>query len=265
LNRSRWQKTQKNLLDKMKKLLALAALAAVSATPSFADTLATWTFETGGLGTTTYSPGAGTTTTNFLAEAGLQAGTASIIGFHAGNSAYTSPTGNGSTRSLSSTLWAVGDYYQAQFNTTGYHGLSVSWDQTGSNTGPGHYSLSYSLDGGAHFTTVGSYTILANAAPNPLWSSSTPQSIFGLSYDLGSAIDDSPSVWLRLTDLDTVSASGGTVGTGGTDRIDNFSVFTTPIPEPSSLAIGMVGGLAALVAWKRKSKIQRHLKQKSRN
>jgi hypothetical protein len=236
----------------MKKLLALAALAAVSAAPSYAQTLANWTFEANGLGATSYSPGANTTTTNFLAEAGLQAGTASITGLHAGSAAYTSPTGNGSTRSLSSTRWAVCDYYQAQFSTTGFHGLSVSWDQTGSNTGPGHYSLSYSLNGGSSFTTVGSYSIFPNAAPNPLWSSSTSSSLYSLSYDLGSAIDDSSSVLLRLTDLDTVSASGGTVGTGGTDRIDNFSVFTTPVPEPSSVALGIAGGLAGLAMWKRR-------------
>jgi hypothetical protein len=228
----------------MKKLLALAALTAVSTAPSFAQTIATWTFET----TSASITGSATSLTGIAADVGT--GTASQV--HGSAATYSSPAGNGSTHSLSSTTWAVGDYTQFQFSTTGFHGLSLSFDQTSSNTGPGHYNLSYSLDGGANFTSVGGYTVLANAAPNPTWSAGTPQSIFNESFNLGSAIDDTTSVLVRLSDADTVSANGGTEAATGTDRIDNFSVFTTPVPEPSTMALGIVGGLAGLVAWKRR-------------
>jgi hypothetical protein len=236
----------------MKKFLALAALAAVSAAPSFADTLATWTFETAPI-TGTYTPGAGTATTNFLADSGLQAGSAFAIGLHAvAATAYSSPAGNGSTHSFSVNNWSVNDYWQFQLSTTGEHGLSVSYDQTSSTTGPRDFQLSYSVNGGSSFTLVGStYTVLPNSAPNA-WNSTTAFSIFNFNYDLGSAIDDTGTVIFRITDVSTVSANGGTVATAGTDRLDNFTVFTTPVPEPSTVALGIVGGLAGLVIWKRR-------------
>jgi hypothetical protein len=55
-----------------------------------------------------------------------------------------------------------------------------------------------------------------------------------------------------LFDESAVSANGGTVGTGGTDRVDNFVVSASPVPEPSSLALGLIGGFAWLVALRRK-------------
>jgi hypothetical protein len=235
----------------MKTFLALTTLVVASATPLFADTLAAWTFETAPL-TGTYSPGAGVATTNFYADAGNQAGTATAFGLHAGNAAYSSPVGNGSAKSLSATLWAVGDYWQLQLNTTGYHGLSLSFDQTGSGTGPRDFTLSYSLNGSSFTQIGGTYSVLANSAPNPVWNSGTSSSLYTFNYDLGSLVDDSPTVYFRILDADTTSTTGGTVGTGGTDRIDNFNVFTTPVPEPSTVAIGILSGLAGLFIWKRR-------------
>jgi hypothetical protein len=75
---------------------------------------------------------------------------------------------------------------------------------------------------------------------------------FTHTFDLGSSIDDSPTVYLRLTDADTTSIGGSTVGTGGTDRIDNVSVFTTPVPEPSSAVFGILGGAIGLIWWRRR-------------
>src|SRR5438552_17437540 len=67
--------------------------------------IADWTFESS---LPAGSPGAGVWITNISAEIG--SGTAS--GWHAGASTYTSPAGNGSAHSFSSSLWAVGDLYQ---------------------------------------------------------------------------------------------------------------------------------------------------------
>ena len=49
---------------------------------------------------------------------------------------YTSPAGNGSAYAFSSNVWKAGDYYQAKFDTTGYSGISFSFDMTRSSTGP---------------------------------------------------------------------------------------------------------------------------------
>jgi hypothetical protein len=228
----------------MKKFLALAILFSVSAVPSFADTLATWTFET----TSASIGGASNHLDNIAADIG--SGTAS--GVHASAStAWSSPAGNGSAHSFSDNNWAVGDYAQFQLSTVGFHGLSLSYDQTSSTTGPRDFTLSYSLNGSS-FTQIGStYSVLANSAPNA-WNATTSSSLFTFNYDLGSLVDDSATVFFRIADASTTSANGGTVATTGTDRIDNFSVFTTPVPEPSSVALGILGGLAGLVIWKRR-------------
>ena len=69
--------------------------------------IATWTFETSIPATAgPFSP---------------EVGNGSALGVHAGATVYSSPAGNSSARSFSSTLWAVGDYYQFQVNTTGLY------------------------------------------------------------------------------------------------------------------------------------------------
>src|SRR4051794_2744650 len=67
--------------------------------------IAKWTFETSA---PVVTPGAGIWVTNVAAEIG----TGIASGFHAGNAAYTSPAGNGSSHSFSANTWAVGDIFQ---------------------------------------------------------------------------------------------------------------------------------------------------------
>jgi hypothetical protein len=52
-----------------------------------------------------------------------------------------------------------------------------------------------------------------------------------------------------LIDKSTISASGGTVGTGGADRVDNFTVSGTAIPDSLSgiAGLGCVFGLLAVL------------------
>ena len=93
----------------MKKLIALAALTAVSAVPSFAQTIATWTFET----TSEAITGSGTTLTGIAAELWHRA---RLRRFTPSSATYSSPAGNGSAHSLSANTWAVGDYTQFQLS-----------------------------------------------------------------------------------------------------------------------------------------------------
>jgi len=211
----------------------IALILGAAAAPSFGQSVvADWTFET--TEPTTGGPVA--------ADVGTGTATAS----HASTSVvYSSPTGNGSYSSWSSNYWSVNDYYQFQVSTAGLSGLSLSWDQASSNTGPRDFQLEYSTNNGATFTDIGSaYSVLANASPNPTWTLSTYHSNYTFSEDLSglTALNNDASVLFRLVDFDTVSANGGTVGTGGTDRVDNFSV--SAIPEPSTYAL--FAGLAVL-------------------
>jgi hypothetical protein len=222
----------------MRKLLFLAVLAIASSFTTRAQTIAKWTFETS-------QP---TTAGPFAPEIGGGGAT----GSHAGAAVYSHPSGNGSTNSFSSTLWAVGDYYQFQTSTLGFTGISLSYDQTSSNTGPKDYNLQYSTDN-ILYTTFASYSVLANAAPNNTWSPGTVHPEFSFFYDLSSvpALDNQATVYFRLVQADTTSANGGTVGTGGTDRVDNFTVAV--VPEPGSPALfAALGSLMAVSIRRRK-------------
>jgi hypothetical protein len=222
---------------------AVFASALAAAYTVRAQTIADWTFETSQPGVVTLpaAPGANTAFTPFSPEIG--AGTAT--GLHAGASTYSSPAGNGSAHSFSSTLWAVGDYYLFEVNTLGYFNVGLSFDQTSSNTGPGIYTLQYSLNSGATWTPImNNYTVLANAAPNTPWSVATYNPAYTFIPNLAGAVDNQASVWFELIDTSTTSANGGAVGTGGTDRVDNFDVFV--VPEPTSLSL--LGGFGVL-AW----------------
>jgi hypothetical protein len=243
----------------MKKtvILSLFSFATLLAVQTInGQTIADWTFETSQPGVITLpaAPGAGVAFTSFSPEVG--SGTATAL--HAGAATYSSPAGNGSARSFSVNTWAVGDFFQFQVSTLTYSGISVSYDQTSSSSGPGQFNLQYSTDGST-FTTFGSqYNVLVNAAPNT-WSAGTPVLTTSFSANLSSitALNNAPTVYFRILDATALSASqangGSTVpSAAGTDRIDNFLVSATPVPEPSTLALAAFGGVAALIAIRKR-------------
>ena len=178
------------------------------------------------------------------------------LGLHAGATVYSSPAGNSSAHSFSSTLWAVGDYYQFEVSTAGLANVKLSWDQTSSNTGPRDFVLQYSTNG-TSFTTFGSqYSVLANGAPNTPWTSvpGTPNPAYTFTQDLSSltALNNAATVYFRFTDNSTVSANGGAVGTGGTDRVDNVTV--TGVPEPGSIVLAALGAVGLVMALRRRGR-----------
>ena len=228
----------------MKALVLTLALLTAGAAPAFAQTtLASWNFDTATIGATN---------TDFGPVA-ADIGSGSATGHHASAStAWSAPVGNGSAKSFSSNNWAAGDYYQFQTGAAGQSGLAVSFDQTGSGTGPKDFRFSFSTDG-TNFTQFATYSVLLNGTPNPAWNVATSSGIFHNSFDLSSisALDNATTVYFRLIDNSTVSLGGGTVGTGGTDRVDNLTV--TAIPEPATYAL--CSGLAGFAAvWFRRQR-----------
>ncbi|MFA9220310.1 MAG: MopE-related protein, partial [Sediminibacterium sp.] len=119
-------------------------------------------------------------------------------------------------------------YYQFQASTYGFSSVYVSLDQTGSNTGPRDFQFSYSTDG-TTFTNLGAVYALSNANA---WSSTIYKPEHTRSFDLSAipGIAGQPMVYFRVTNTSTVSISNAIVGTGGTSRVDNFSVSGTLCP-----------------------------------
>jgi hypothetical protein len=221
----------------------LAAAFFFVASSATAAVITQWTFEPGTAG----NPPSATGTSITGVSAATGTGTAS--GLHASAATvWDNPSGNGSVESMSSNNWAVNDYYQFQTSTTGSSLIGLSIDHTSSGTGPRDFKIQYSTTGvGAFIDTGINYSVLANAAPNPIWSNTTPAPQHTRKFHLGniSALNNQANLFLRLVNTTTVSASGATVGTGGTSRVDNVTVSNN-VPEPATIFLLSVAGVACL-------------------
>ena len=180
-----------------------------------------------------------------VADSGeLTSGTMLSSGHAASATTYSSPAGNGSTYAFSSNNWAIGDYYQVSVSTIGYSGVSISWDQTRSSTGPATFDAVMSIDGGANWTTIlAEYSVVPAglATTNTTnWNSTTSQAAFTLTAVAGAAADEQANVLFRLRST-VMSVSPGT------NRIDNFIVSTVPAPGAIALL-----GLAGLIGRRRR-------------
>jgi Secretion system C-terminal sorting domain len=222
----------------MKRIFTLVFAVAFNFYLFSQGTIASWGFEaipntTG----TTVSTGSALSipAAAAIADAGVLTVGSEVSAFHAGSATvYSTPGGNGSAKSLSCNTWAVGDYYQFRVATTGYKGIKVVWDQTGSNTGPAPFKLQYSVvvGGASGYLDVISYT-LPNRLPSSnnavAWSSTvaiTPDSTtFRGDLSANSALDNKSEVYFRLVcNATTTINPTSTFGSGGTGRVDNFKV-----------------------------------------
>jgi len=217
--------------------LASAVVLAVSASAS-AAIVASWSMPT--------AVPAATTGTNYVygaADAGDAAAGTSLSAFHAlAATTWSSPAGNGSTYSLSSNNWSVGDYYQISVSTTGFSDISLAWDQTRSSTGPSSFRVDMSTDGTNFSTILASYSVIQAglAGTNTLaWSAANGvQSAFTTTVASIAGADNQATLIFRFVNLSTVAA-------GGTNRIDNIVVSSGPIPAPGAIALLGLAGLAA--------------------
>lgn len=217
--------------------LVASAAAALAGSTASADVIAQWTFETSIPAT------AGPHT----AEGGALAASSFASGLHADlTTVYSNPVGNGSAESFSSDKWAIGDYYQFTTSTTNYTGITITWDQTRSSTGPGTFDLLASTDGFTTWTVVlADYTVLVNGGTPGAWSSTgSPKLDYRFGPIAGGAgLDNQSTVAFRLVNKVTPG------GTAGTNRVDNVIIEGTFVPAPSSVALM---GLAGLVASRRR-------------
>jgi hypothetical protein len=223
-----------------------AACFAICAAPQIqAATIAQWDIE----GLTT-PPDA----TNAVAGPAVLAssGTGSLSGVHANNgSDWTTPAGPASANSYSVNTWTAGDFYHFTTSSLGFENLTVSFDATGSATGPRDFQIAYSTDG-VTYTPFATYALV-----NASWSAdpafvNPATAHFDFDFSSVPSLDNAPIASFRLIQVGTTSIGGGTVGTGGTSRVDNITVSGTAlIPEPGTLTLAGLGVISSLLVRRR--------------
>src|ERR1051326_1081717 len=145
-------------------------------------------------------------------------GTTSGAGiFNGGGAVGSAVTGSNWSSSTTDAGAAATDYYQFAVNTSGFSGMSISFDNQASGTGPARVGVLYSTDGGSTFTAT-STALTGNAA------------FSAASFDLSAttSIDNLSSVTIRLY---AFAGSAGdrtgrsAFGSAGTFRIDNLTIY----------------------------------------
>jgi MYXO-CTERM domain-containing protein len=230
-------------MKNLNSIVAVGVVAAVSVSASAAVVVG-WTMPTA------FPTGAGNvpTGTSYLPPGPNGAGVADTgVNFSGSQltavkalaaSTYTSPAGNGNQYSFSSNNWSPDDYYQISFSTTGFaDALTLSWDQARSSTGPSSFKVRMSVNGGS-FTDLSTYTVLQSGgggAPGT-WSTSTYNSLYTNTVQLGTAASNAASVVIRFVNTSSTASAAS-----GSNRIDN--IFVTEVPAPGALALLGVAGL----------------------
>lgn len=220
-------------------LSAILAIALVCvSTHSFAAVLSSWSFEAPNTPSDVTNNGTGP---DAASDGGIFSGI--VNGLHASaDTDWTTPAGNGSVDSYSVNTWAVGDYFQISTSSLGYENLNLSFDATGSGTGPKDFKVQTSSDGVNFADTGFTYEVLINGAPNSAWSAGgSVQAAFNISTLLPASLNNQASIFVRLVQDSTTSINDGTVAAGGTSRIDNVLIEGTAIiPEPSTVALAFL-------------------------
>jgi PEP-CTERM motif-containing protein len=183
------------------------------------------------------------------AESGVNSGAGSpATGFHAQpGTNFAFAIGNGSSMSFNADRWAIGDYFQFCTSTTGFQGISITWDHMSTTGGPRDWQLKYNVNGGPFVNLGAPYQVRPN--PFPLWGPSGPPNLADrrtASFVLAPEVYDSPGFCVRVSANTSVAIGGGTVVTSGQSRVDNFQIEGTVVPEPSTLILLSVCALAMI-------------------
>ncbi|MFA9556864.1 immunoglobulin-like domain-containing protein [Evansella sp. AB-rgal1] len=145
------------------------------------------------------------------------------------NPSYPQGTGGSGTYALNTNNWHDGagsKYYMIDFETIGFSNIKISSKQMGSNTGPRDYQLQYSLDG-ENWLDFGNEIIVANN-----WNSAVVEEV-----ELPSETFNQDNVYVRWLMTSNTSINGGTVGSGGTSRIDDIVITGNPSPLSDEVSV----------------------------
>lgn len=216
----------------LKKWFAVLIVASSWCSPSHADIVANWSFETS----------VPTTSGPHAAEISANAGTS----FASTNSGGTisNPAGNGSTESFSSNGWADTEYFQFLTSTLGFNNILISYAQAASATGPANFQFQYTTDGST-------YTNFGSIYAGPV--TDFPNAANVINYDLTSIVglENNPNAGFRITVSGSLAENGSPITAAGTFRVDDFVVQASAVPEPTSLMLLSISAVAMMGARRR--------------
>ncbi len=238
----------------MRKLITSAVVAlAMSAGATHADIITQWTFEGS---VTTPSTGAGT---------------AALVG----GTTATFATGNGGGIGWNTTTYAAqgtgSGTRGVEFfvDTTGYQDITIAYDHRASGTASRWSQLEYTTDGGTNWNVFGNnggtisphdtfyaqgydLSSILGANNNANFGVRITSIFSPVAFDQNAVLDDfAPNTAYQRANaqsgFDPGSGTGtGDYGTTGTWRFDNVTINGNVIPEPATLAMLLMGGLAML-------------------
>jgi len=273
---------------KNKKIVSMAALIAASLSAAHAQTTITaWTFDnyTAAAGTIVANPspvtGSGTASAlgfNNSYNSTTSISSPDILADVAGNSTGSglndwrlrgqSPGNGWSSQAPIGTQGA-----EFTTDTTGYSGIKLTFDISTTKQAPANLEVLYTTDGSTWNNATLSY-VVGNTATvlNNTTSANTVMGSYikmqnsnggwynGITADLSgiSAVNNNPNFAVEIvnasTGVDDINQAGTAYNnSSGNWRLDNVVISgVAPVPEPTTLALAGLGGLAALVAVRRR-------------
>ncbi len=224
--------------------LFLGSLSSAAAT----SVLATWTME---------DPTTPADVTNAASGPNVSAfsGTGTLSGVHASSSSdWTTPPGPASDNSYSVNNWATGDYFQFSTSSLNAENIQVSFDATGSNTGPRDFEIAYSTNG-VGYTNFSAYSLI-NASWTNAASFMNPAGAH-FDFDLSSiaALNNTATVFFRLIQVGTTPIDAAAILAVGTSRVDNVTVLgdqitSGAVPEAPASLVWTAICCAVFIGWK---------------
>ena len=168
--------------------------------------------------------------------------TGAVAGTLVNRTSLDSDTANpGVALGLRTTPSDNGHWIQFGFPGTLFSNMSLSFACNTAGNGFSSVTLSYSLDGGATFTADGSAALPTGAGFNII------------TLAVPAAINNQPLVILRLT-----FTGGASMGNNLQTIVDNIQLTGTAVPEPATVAGGLLGVLG--LCWHQRRRLIRSVR-----
>ena len=191
------------------------------------------------VGAPDFNPGGGLVLTNITTNLVV---TGAVAGFLQNRTAGDIDTANpGVALGMRTTPSDNGHYLQFAFDATFFANMSLSFAINTQGNGFDHVQVAYSIDGGATFTNVGV----------PIFIPSSGVQIITLAVP--SAVNNQAGAALRL-----VFTGGTSMGNNLQTVIDNIQLTGSIVPEPATVAGGLLGVLG--LCWHQRRRLIRSVR-----